>query len=149
MDVHDREKFGTDKEIRSFSELQMKKWGESLSLKERSAEDVSRAVDDVTMCRYMSKYVGESFSGRVSGITESNIYVELDNGVEGSIYMAKLTPSTEDWGMAKNTLHVDEASGSLIDANGKILFRIGEPIKVKITSVDMEARRIEMKQKDD
>ncbi len=96
MDVHDREKFGTDKEIRSFSELQMKKWGESLSLKERSAEDVSRAVDDVTMCRYMSKYVDESFSGRVSGITESNIYVELDNGVEGSIYMAKSTPSTEE-----------------------------------------------------
>ncbi len=51
--------------------------------------------------------------------------------------------------MSKNTLHVDEASGSLIDAKGKILFRIGEPIKVIITSVDMEARRIEMESKDD
>jgi ribonuclease R len=45
---------------------QMKKWGESLSEKERNAEDVSRAIDDVYMCRYMSKYVGDIYNGTIS-----------------------------------------------------------------------------------
>ncbi len=45
---------------------QMKKWGESLSEKERTAEDVSRAVNDVVMCRYMSKFVGSVYSGIIS-----------------------------------------------------------------------------------
>jgi ribonuclease R len=45
---------------------QMKKWGESLSEKERNAEDVSRAVDDVVMCRYMSKFVGSVYTGIIS-----------------------------------------------------------------------------------
>jgi ribonuclease R len=45
---------------------QMKKWGESLSEKERTAEDVSRAVDDVAMCRYMSNHVGDVYDGVIS-----------------------------------------------------------------------------------
>ncbi|MBP9812318.1 S1 RNA-binding domain-containing protein, partial [Candidatus Gracilibacteria bacterium] len=112
-----------------------KKCGESLSEKERTAEDVSRAVNDVVMCRYMSKFVGSVYSGIISGVTESNIYVELDNGVEGSIYLSVK-------GSPKGT--IDMARGSLRDISGKEIYRIGEKIQVKIASVDMEARRIEM-----
>lgn len=114
---------------------QMKKWGESLSEKERTAEDVSRAVWDVVMCRYMSKFVGSVYTGVISWVTESNVYVELENGVEGSIYLsAKGSPK---W-------MIDMARGSLRDTSGKEIYRIGEKIRVKIASVDMEARRIEM-----
>ncbi len=67
----------------------MKRMGKSLSEKEKQAESVERAIDSLMMCRYMSDKVGQSFHGTISGITESNIYVELDSGVEGSIFLGK------------------------------------------------------------
>jgi len=51
---------------KSIYEKNMKKWGLSLSEKERSAEEVSRAVDDLYMCRYMSDKVGQIFDGVIS-----------------------------------------------------------------------------------
>lgn len=114
---------------------QMKKWGENLSEKERIAEEVSRSIDDIYMCQYMSNHVEDVYEGTISWVTESNVYVELENGVEGSIYLGwKWTPK----------LTLDLAQGSLRDTGGKEMYRIGKKITVKIISVDLEARRIEM-----
>jgi exoribonuclease R len=55
-----------ENEGRKEYEKNMKKWGESLSEKERSAEDVSRAIDDLFMCRYMEDKVGRTFEGMIS-----------------------------------------------------------------------------------
>ncbi len=60
----------------------MKRIGKNLSEKEKQAESVERAIDSLMMCRYMSDKVGQSFDGTISGLTESNIYVELENGIE-------------------------------------------------------------------
>jgi exoribonuclease R len=68
-------------------------------------------------------------------VTESNVYVELDNGVEGSIYLS---------GKGSPKLSIDMSRGSLKDTTGKELYQIGQKIRVKVASVDMDARRIEM-----
>lgn len=115
----------------------MKKWGLSLSEKERSAEEVSRSIDNLYMCRYMSQYVWQSFDGVVSWLTESNIYVELESGVEGSLYIGK-------WAAKKVHLTLDSVRGALIDKNGNIAYIIGQPLRVKIREVDIGNRRIEM-----
>lgn len=115
----------------------MKKWGLSLSEKERSAEEVSRSIDNLYMCRYMSQYVWQSFDGVVSWLTESNIYVELESGVEGSLYIGK-------WAAKKVHLTLDSVRGALIDKNGNIAYIIGQPLHVKIREVDIGNRRIEM-----
>lgn len=56
--------------------------GKSFSEKEKQAESMERAIDSLMMCQYMSDKVGQSFDGIISGLTESNIYVELDSGIE-------------------------------------------------------------------
>ncbi len=61
---------------------EMKKYGKSLTEREKRAEDVERAIDALMMCRYMSKYVGDTFEGMISGLTENALYVELESGVE-------------------------------------------------------------------
>ena len=124
---------------KSIYEKGMKKWWLSLSEKERSAEDVSRTIDALYMCRYMSDKVGQPFDGVISGLTESNIYVELESGVEGSIFLK--------WGhntIMKWWIILDSIRGALIDRKWKILYQIGQSIVVKIREVDMINRRIEM-----
>lgn len=139
---------------KSIYEKNMKKWGLSLSEKERSAEEVSRAVDDLYMCRYMSDKVGQIFDGVISWLTESNIYVELESGVEGSIYLGVPRPPFEG-GMAKASgvlpayiskwkSTLDPIRWALVDHTWKILSQIGQSIRVRVREVDMVSRRIEM-----
>lgn len=115
----------------------MKKWGISLSEKERTAEEISRSIDSLYMCRYMSQYVWQSFDGIVSWLTESNIYIELNSGVEGSIYIGK--------GAVKRVqLRLDSSIGALIDTKWITVYIIGQSLRVKIREVDIGNRRIEM-----
>jgi exoribonuclease R len=120
-------------------EKSMKKWWLSLSEKERAAEDVSRAIDALFMCQYMSDKVGQSFDGMISWLTESNIYVELSSGVEGSIFLKWGDTSISRWGML-----LDPVRGALTDRSWKIIYQIGQSIVVKIREVDMGTRRVEM-----
>jgi len=49
------------------------------SKKERSAMEVEREVLDLYRCVYMQRHVGESFPGKVTGVTGSGIYVQIDD----------------------------------------------------------------------
>lgn len=37
----------------------------------------------------MQDKVGERFHGRISGVTEFAIFIELENGVEGTLFLPK------------------------------------------------------------
>ncbi len=117
----------------------MKRIGKNLSEKEKQAESVERAIDSLMMCRYMSDKVGQSFDGTISGLTESNIYVELENGIEWSIFLKSPTYKNKGTFMV-----VDPIRGSLKNRKWEELYRIGDDIRIKILSVDLEERRIEM-----
>jgi exoribonuclease R len=124
---------------KSIYEKSMKKWWLSLSEKERAAEDVSRAIDALFMCQYMSDKVGLIFDGIISWLTESNIYVELSSGIEGSIFLKWWGNTIREWWVI-----LDTARWALIDRKWKILYQIGQSIVVKIREVNMETRRVEM-----
>ncbi len=127
------------KEDKDFYTRSMKRMGKSLSEKEKQAESVERAIDSLMMCRYMSDKVGQSFDGIISWLTESNIYVELDSGIEWSIFLKSPTYKNKGTFMA-----VDPIRGSLKNRKWEELYRIGNDIHIKILSVDLEERRIEM-----
>ena len=123
----------------SIYEKNMKKWWMSLSEKERKAEEVSRVINDLYMCQYMSDKIDLSFDGIISWLTESNIYVELSSGVEGAIFLK--------WGKSNITkwwLILDPLRGALVDGKWKIFYQIGQSIHVKIREVGMGTRRVEM-----
>lgn len=54
---------------------------------ERKAEDCS------TRPRYARRHLGECYEGRISGVTQRGLFIELDNGVEGFVPASSLTPS--------------------------------------------------------
>ena len=112
----------------------LKKIAKKCSDGEARATDIERAVDAIMVCRYMSDKVGETFDGRVNGFTDWAIFVELDNGVEVTVYLGKWR---EKWRYI-----VDSIRGTL-SLGQKILHTIGEPIRVKIIGVNTEDRRVE------
>ena len=45
---------------------------------ERNADEAEREVDDYKKAVYMSKFLGEKFTGTISGVQEFGIFVELE-----------------------------------------------------------------------
>ncbi len=105
---------------------------EQSSLTERMAEDAERTVDDQKKAEFMADKIGEEFNGKISGITESGIFVELDNTVEGFIYKEKLP---------KDNYIFDQTRFAMLGKNNQ--FRIGEKIYVKLVQVDIMTRHID------
>lgn len=59
------------------------------SEQERSAEDIERAMNSLYACRYMSDKIGKKYSGQISGLAEFAIFVELENGIESTLYLPR------------------------------------------------------------
>lgn len=99
---------------------------------ERNAEEAERTVDKQKEVEFMSGKVGEVFSGIISGVTENNIYVELENTIEGQINISKLTPGKYE---LNGEMYVLRGAGES--------YRIGDKILVRVAGVNIYARRID------
>jgi ribonuclease R len=108
--------------------------GAHLSMTERRAEDASRDVERWLKCEYMRKNLGETFDGLISGVNSFGLYVELDGVfVEGMISITDL----------KGDYYIfDETRYQLKGEKNKKIFKLGNPIRVKIASVSLDDRRI-------
>lgn len=109
----------------------LKKVAKHCSEKERWAEDIERAFDSLYACRYMMNHIGDTYIGRVSGITEFAYFVELDNGVEATIYLPR-----------GGRYRVDEVFGILTDTYGRKIASIGDKKEIQILDVLEQERRI-------
>ena len=65
------------------------KVAKACSLGERNADDTERAFDALYACRYMQDKISEKFSGRVSGVSEFALFVELENGIEVTVFLPR------------------------------------------------------------
>jgi ribonuclease R len=115
-----------------YSEKDVKVKSDKSSLRERNAEMISRALEERVKSLYMKPFIGEIYDGIISGITERNIYIELSNGVEWSIFIPK------------GNLIFHSLSGSLRSTSGHILYTIWDTIRVRIESINTEFHRIEL-----
>ena len=105
---------------------------EQSSVTERIAEEAERTVDDQKKAEYMAEKIGEEFAGKISGVTESGIFVELDNTIEGFIYKEKLP---------RDNYVFDQARYAYLGKHNQ--FRIGDKVQVKLVQVDIMTRHID------
>lgn len=57
---------------------------------ERRADEAERETEKMKKCEYMSRFVGQTFEGVISGVTNWGFYVELPNTVEGLVRISEL-----------------------------------------------------------
>ena len=106
-----------------------------ISLQERKAMEAERESTKYKQAEFMGKHIGETFDGVVSGIIERGVFIELVHSkAEGMIGFDKFP---EPYEVADNRL---SASGR---RSGEII-RMGDKVEVKILSVDMAKRQIDM-----
>jgi len=100
---------------------------------ERKAENIEYLIRDIKIIDYMKDKIGQIFEGIISSIGDHGIYVELPNGVEGLIYIRDM----------RATHHFDERSGTLKCLSGGKTFKLGDPIRIRVSQVDKTLRRLD------
>lgn len=114
-------------------ESNLEEAADHLSITERRSEDAERAVEDLMKCKYMTRFIGEVFEGRISSITEFGMFIELENTVEG-LFMYKFSDHRYDF---------IEDSLRAFDVDTKIYYNIGQEVKIRVVNVDLVKREID------
>lgn len=120
----------TDKAVSAYEEM-TERCAVQSSIREKVAMEAERKADDMLKCRYCLRLVGQCFDGRISGVTENGLFVELPDTVEGFI---------ERNDLVEDDLTFDGSSYSLYNDNAR--YRLGDEIRIKVLSVNMSACKI-------
>ena len=114
---------------------------EQSSVMERKAEVAERDIDKYYKCLYMENKIGEEFVGIISSVTQYGFYVELPDTVEGLVPIDSLV---EDYYEYNENSHELIGQG-FSDEMHIICYGIGDEVKIKVESVNVEAREITFK----
>lgn len=112
----------------------MAMYAEQSSLRERVAEDAERESVDLKKVEYMKDYVGEKFTGHISGVTSFGFFVELPNTVEGLVHVSTLNDDYYQF-VEKHLMLVGEHTNKV--------YRIGDTVNVTLTKVNVTDRNID------
>jgi len=104
--------------------------------REKSAVEAERESIKLKQVEYMDSHVGKVYAGIISGATDYGIYVRMvDFAIEGMVHMRNLTDDYYEY---------DEATYSLVGKRRKKRLQIGQRVKVKVNSVDLQRRTIDL-----
>lgn len=126
---------GQSAETFPYSKQAMFELAEHCSMTERRAEEASRDAIQRLKCAYMKDKVGEIFNGAISSVTSFGLFVVLDDiYIEGLVHISHLPV---------DYYHFDAVTHSLRGERGGKVFRIGQKLKVMLTRVDLDERKID------
>ena len=102
--------------------------GEQVSFTERRAAAAERAAIERYVAIYLKDKVGQTFEGRVSGVTSFGLFVTLEHsGADGLIPMSYLP---DDF------YHFEEKKHRLVGRRNHRVFTLGDPLTVILKEVD-------------
>ena len=106
---------------------------QSSAMEQRAAEAEREAVK-LKKAEYMLEHVGEEYNGVISGVTGWGFYVELPNTVEGLVHIMTLK---DDY------YNFDEENYRLVGERHGRVFRLGEPVRVRVRNAEPANRTID------
>jgi ribonuclease R len=107
------------------------------SANERRADEASRDVEAWLKCKYMRDHLGEEYSGVVTAATSFGIFVTLD-----AMYVEGLVHITE---LGGEYFKFDEARQELRGERTGIRYAIGTRLRVQVSRVDLDGRKIDFR----
>lgn len=105
---------------------------EHASKKEVDAQEAEREVLDMKMAEYMENYIGQTYNGIISGITNFGLFVKLPNLIEGLVHISSLNGFYT---------YVPELLSLVCD--NKIKYSLGQNVKVKLVGASKENSTID------
>lgn len=121
---------GSEKDIKELND-NLFYLSENTSIRERRAQSIERAVDDLYSARFMKQFIGNSFDATVISLTAYGMYVELENGIEGFV----------PFDYSDEYFIYYESSFTALSSKGKKI-KLGDKIQVILESCQIEDGRI-------
>lgn len=110
--------------------------GTHCSANERRADEASRDVEAWLKCYFMKNKLGEEFMGTITGVTQFGLFVQLDEMfVEGLVHITDL---------GADYFQFDEARHELRGERTGKRYQLTDKIKVQVSRVDIDARKIDL-----
>lgn len=106
---------------------------EHSSKMERVAEQASRESQEYKLIEYMQQFLGQSFSGVVSGVMTYGLYVTLDNTAEGLLPIRYL---------GNEYFAIDAVHHCLIGEDSGRMYRLGQRIAVSLEEAEPRTRTL-------
>jgi ribonuclease R len=108
--------------------------GEHITFTEERADDAERELKTVLILQMLADKVGEELDCVVTGLTNFGVFVQSRKlGIEGLVQLADLGP--DQW-------QYHPKAGCVIGKNSGKLVCLGQPMKVRIVSVNVAARQL-------
>ncbi len=109
--------------------------GEQCSMAERRADDATRDVADWLKCEFMLDHVGDVFEGVIASVTNFGFFVRLTEfHIDGLVHITSLD---------NDYFRYDEVKQYLIGESSGVVYRLGDPVEVKVASVNLDERKID------
>jgi ribonuclease R len=119
----------------AYDDKEMSRLGKHSSSTERRADEATREVTAWLKCEYMQDKIGQTFEGKIAGVTGFGVFVELnDIYVEGLVHITSLNNDYYAFDAVKHRL-VGERTGHS--------YRLGDPMTVLVARVDLDERKID------
>ncbi len=109
------------------------------SEQEKKAVDAERSSIKFMQVRFMEDKVGETFLGKISGVTEWGIFVEVeDSKCEGLVRLDSL---------AGDYFYFDPEQHLVVGHNSKKTYGLGDQVNVKLTNADLITKQLDFEMK--
>jgi len=103
--------------------------------REKLATQAERDSIKYMQVKYMEKYVGEEFSGVISGITDFGIFIELiDNHCEGLI---RIRDFKDDY------YTFDEKNYCIFGERTGRIYQLGDPLRIRVKNADLVRKQLD------
>ena len=109
------------------------KYSLSSSDAEKNASKAERDAEDVKKAEFMEDKVGVIYDGIVSSVTGFGMFVELESTVEGIVRFEN---------MGDEYFRYDEANKKLIGENSKLVYKIGDKVRVRVIEANKQLRKV-------
>ena len=119
---------------------EMERLGSITSAHEKRAEDATRDVEAWLKCQYMEQHLGDDFDGVITGVTNFGVFVQI-----GSLLVDGLVHVTS---LSNDYYHHDPGTQSLVGERTGRRYRLGDPLRVQVSRVDLDTRRIDFRPAD-
>jgi len=104
--------------------------------REIMATEAERESIRYKQAEYMQDHIGETFEAVISGVTPFGIFAQTKETLtEGLIHVTKL---------GDDFFKFDEKAYAMVGEKTKEKFRLGDDIKIKVTSIDLVQKKIDM-----
>lgn len=109
------------------------------SERERRAIEAERETTDMKKIEYMMQYVGEMYTGVISGVTSFGIFVELENGIEGLVHVSS---------MVNDYYEYREDLFALVGESTNVQYKLGNEVEIVLTRANLAERKLDFVLKD-